>query len=60
MARYTVERTEVLIVIHLIHSLAKEVSHVDAYGFRHSHSDEGMILHYICRQLWEHYVLQLR
>ena len=33
--------------------------HVDSYGFKHMHTNEDMVLHYICQQLTLHYSMQL-
>ncbi|XP_054721852.1 uncharacterized protein LOC129231535 [Uloborus diversus] len=36
-------------------NLARGLVHVDALGFRRSYGEESLILHYICRQLHQHY-----
>ncbi|PAA93776.1 hypothetical protein BOX15_Mlig002084g3 [Macrostomum lignano] len=36
-------------------SLTASECHVDSFGFKHSHENESLLLHYICRQLHEHY-----
>lgn len=39
-----------------LHRLTKEMSHVDQYGFRYQFgANEGLLLHYLCQQLHEHY-----
>ncbi|XP_064648922.1 uncharacterized protein LOC135501087 isoform X6 [Lineus longissimus] len=35
--------------------LSKGEVHVDSLGFRHSYDNEGLMLHYVCTQLHEHY-----
>uniref|UniRef100_A0A1I8H8F2 Rab-GAP TBC domain-containing protein n=1 Tax=Macrostomum lignano TaxID=282301 RepID=A0A1I8H8F2_9PLAT len=40
-------------------SLVSPDGHVDSYGFRHSQESESMQLHYISRQLHEHYATTL-
>ncbi|CAD5123603.1 DgyrCDS11933 [Dimorphilus gyrociliatus] len=35
--------------------MASAALHVDGYGFKHSHSNEGLLLHYICTQLHQFY-----
>ncbi|XP_064616291.1 uncharacterized protein LOC135480392 [Liolophura sinensis] len=39
--------------------LAGSPHHVDNYGFKHSHQNTGLLLHYICQQLNQHYTMQL-
>jgi hypothetical protein len=32
--------------------------HVDYYGFKHQFSDCGLLLHYLCGELTQHYLTQ--
>ena len=32
---------------------------MDSFGFKHSHDNEGMLLHYLCQQLHQFYATQL-
>ncbi|KAJ8300668.1 hypothetical protein KUTeg_022187 [Tegillarca granosa] len=39
-------------------SLSNGEVHVDAYGFKHVFSDNGLMLHYLCMELTQHYTMQ--
>ncbi|CAH1785700.1 unnamed protein product [Owenia fusiformis] len=39
--------------------LASSEVHVDTYGFKHSHTNESLLLHYICHQLHQHYTMRM-
>lgn len=39
-------------------SLSNGEVHVDAYGFKHVFSDNGLLLHYLCMELTQHYTMQ--
>ncbi|CAE1311254.1 TBC1D2B [Acanthosepion pharaonis] len=43
----------------LFESLINQQVHVDSYGFKHMHTNEDMVVHYICQQLTLHYSMQL-
>ena len=34
-------------------------THIDNYGFKHTHRSEGIVLHYVCQQLHHYYNAQL-
>lgn len=43
----------------LFESLMCQQVHVDGYGFKHMHTNEDMVIHYICQELALHYSMQL-
>ena len=46
----------VIFVCGILHSLTREMVHVDQYGFHHQFgNNEGLLLHHLCHQLHEHY-----
>jgi len=39
-------------------SLANSEVHVDCYGFKHVYTNTGLLLHYLCTELTQHYLMQ--